>query len=228
MHSDLLPFTSRSHWRKPQPASTEYLRWGSERAQKWGSPQSADTERPAASRESPRTGASQIFEPWNNRKKQREVCFNSLQDNVFSWNEKILWYCFHRVASLQKIKQTWPDLNRLVSNDKYKWQCKRLVVFPSSHQWTDLTFLWGLTSSWIVWLWLKPPAAGRSLAGFLVSLKVLCSLIWLQRPSPTHRNTHVIHVKYVQRDHDNTLSVKKQTSTPCDMVNTTIFAVATQ
>lgn len=68
MHSDLLPFTSRSHWRKPQPASTEYLRWGSERAQKWGSPQSADTERPAASRESPRTGASQIFEPWNNRK----------------------------------------------------------------------------------------------------------------------------------------------------------------
>lgn len=57
--------TSRSHWRKPQPASTGCLKWGSERAQRWGCPQCADRERPAASHESLETAALQIFEPWN-------------------------------------------------------------------------------------------------------------------------------------------------------------------
>lgn len=66
-------------------------------------------------------------------------------------------------------------------------QCKETQT-PPHH--SDLTFLWVLTSSWTFWLWLKLPAAGHSLACFLLSSMVLGSLFLLQRPSPANTDTH--------------------------------------
>lgn len=91
MHSNVLLLTSRSRWRKPQPASTGCLGWGSGRVQRWGCPHSADTERPAASRESPETAALQIFEPWSEW--STIISFGSTVKYFF----KLVWICWNNV-----------------------------------------------------------------------------------------------------------------------------------
>lgn len=77
-------------------------------------------------------------------------------------------------------------------------------------------------SSWIVWLLLKPPAAGHNLGGSLVSLKVPCSLIWLQRPSPKNKNSHQQGAKRIFSHY--VLKKERKVSMLCDMVHVTNFA----